>query len=277
MKIVFTCRVITEYDTDTNLFSEKYARYENSLPLINQEKNKPLSVYFGIRKEADGYVFTESCNEFRRIVKTDHNWNELYAIDLTDNCDMLHQLVINDNKIYIADSHNDKIEIIDILTKQKKSLILPIETDRHYPNSIYFKDNLIYIMCHKMYKGESKVLVYNKQLELVNEIKDVGLRCHSIFELNNELWCCNSSPGLISKLDKSVEIFIGGFTRGVAVTDNHIVVGSSVNYKRMDGKFPPSPSDIPNSRITFVNKKTFKIDDVIEIPDSPVIMEIMEL
>jgi hypothetical protein len=126
-------------------------------------------------------------------------------------------------------------------------------------------------MCHNF--GESQVLIYDENLKLIGDITGMGIKCHSLFELlDGELWCCNSDAGEVTSLDRTKSFYVGGFTRGIALTEEHIIVGSSRNYHH---EITKNPNNIPCAKLSFVNRKTFEIENILELKELPVIMEIL--
>ena len=147
-----------------------------------------------------------------------------------------HQIDYFNNQVYITDTYNNGIFIADVSGKILESYfpLGKLENGRAssnygHMNSIFFKEGKIYILCHNetsKTKRYSEILVLNEQMELIEKIDTKTSNAHNIVVFRNDMYSCDS---LGSNLVKNGEIFVRKdyFTRGLAITDDYIVMGGS--------------------------------------------------
>jgi len=192
------------------------------------------SVYVFQRIYPYGRIVTLTMNKEYRFTS-----KQIFMNSLSPGC---HQIDVYNEKLFICDSNNNRIIKNDL----KSDLI-----EYHYPlgklkngrrsenyghiNSIFILKDKITILCHNQTANTGKyseIFNLNKQFHIKEKIETLSNSAHNILPLNGKILHCDSLNAAV-KLDKQV-VFKGTlFTRGLSVSDSHILVGGS-EYRERD-------------------------------------------
>lgn len=181
-----------------------------------------------------------------------------------------HQAVLYNDDLYITDTGHDRIVVYSLDAKTWKEIIIePGMMDTKHINSIFFKNNsernpLMYVLCHNGGVIDSTFRIFQDD-KMVVEIPHMGKAAHNIWEMNGDIWRCDSSNGLL-KSASGIEVKCYPFPRGVVVTENLLIVAVSVHHYKPD----------PNTRcgIKIFDKNTLKEMDFIPVENTQDIMEL---
>lgn len=182
----------------------------------------------------------------------------------------VHQIDINGNSLYVVDTYNNRILQIDKYNEVVNTY-WKLVSKEYYPNgklssgrksnnyshfnSIFFHKKTIYLIAHnETYKTsrKSELYVVDDNFNVLDIYELSGSNCHNFFKNSNEQIFCSSLEGAVVKND-SYLLQDGGFTRGLAVSVDGYLVGSSpVQINRVDrGK--------GDGVINFIDRKSTKV------------------
>jgi len=136
-----------------------------------------------------------------------------------------HQILFINDSLLITSTLNNKIYRLNIkdntwdIYYNKEG-----EKKNYWINSIRYKDNNIYILHHN--KSDSFLYEYQyNDLELKRSWA-IGEKSHNSWDMDGTIWYCDSGNGKISGLNNK-SVLVGGFPRGVGLSDKKLVVGIS--------------------------------------------------
>ncbi len=164
----------------------------------------------------------------------------------------VHQIDIHGNSLYIVDTYNNRILQIDNYNEVVNTY-WKLVSKEYYPNgklrdgrksnnynhfnSIFFHKKDIYLIAHnETYKTsrKSELYVVDDNFNVLDIYELSGSNCHNFYKNSNEQIFCSSLEGAVVK-NNSYLLQDGGFTRGLAVSeDGYLVGGSPVQINRLD-------------------------------------------
>lgn len=188
----------------------------------------------------DVYVF-EKFNRKGRILKFNKNLKNNLKVFITGLSKGCHQIDFIGDKLFITDTYNNRINEFDLNGTLVKSFY-PLgklkngRLSKNYGhiNSIFFKNNHFYLMCHnETIKTErnSEILKCDKSFNVLNKIQTGAKNAHNILILNNEMFYCDSYNFSLKKNHRAI-IKTEYFTRGLSITKENILFGCSEIAKR---------------------------------------------
>lgn len=207
--------------------------------------------FFGIAKNGSTfYVFQGFENSGRilsfQIEETVLKNLKIFIKRISKN---IHQIVFFDQKLFITDPANNCI----LLFNKKGNLdqcLYPLgklisgKQSKNYAhfNSIFPYKNRIYVLAHNYSQHsnrKSSLLLLNRRtFQLEEIIESIGSCAHNIIIQEQRQYVCDSWDGVVRDHGKEVARF-DMFTRGLAMNDEHIIVGGSIyaaSYKERYGK-----------------------------------------
>jgi hypothetical protein len=161
----------------------------------------------------------------------DANYKLIKSIPTPVEMDYTHQMTAHGDSVYITDPMRDVITIFNTATENWSEFkVTESGTNTCHVNSVFFDDDLMYVMCHN--RGPSDIRVY-KDFTLINTIK-AGTISHSIWKMRGDIWYCDSGNDSICTIDGKQRVTIPqrGFVRGAAVIGDKVIIGSSVKKFR---------------------------------------------
>lgn len=159
-----------------------------------------------------------------------------------------HQALIYQDKLYITNTEDDGLIIFDLLTKNYRYFKIAEIVGKRHINSIARLRDQFFLVHHN--RGQSTLVAYDNEFTELKRWTNAGEFSHNIWEMDNELWVCDSLNGQLRSVESNKKIVVGGFPRGILLTDDYLWVGVSINRQR------PSISQAHLSRI---DRKTNEI------------------
>jgi hypothetical protein len=209
----------------------------------------------------------------RQLLKYDRKFNFLgiERISLQGNT---HQLAIRENCVWAVSPRTRSIigvftdgtdpiefdvfrqEIIPYLERQSSEA-----DDIKHINSLLWADGCLYVTAHNF--GPSFIMIFDAETFRIKTIlRDVGESIHGVALHNGELFWIDTNGHVIrSSHGRAIYLGAPGFGRGLAVTDNHFIVGVSQmgsREVRMHG----------NASVRVINRSSFAIEAQHELVNS---------
>lgn len=197
-----------------------------------------------------------------------------------------HQLLNVKGKVYCTDTAHNQIRIFDIATKSWQPIVrildIPWAKERgiNWINSVNFIENHLYFVAHN--HGWSSLLVFDQDMNFCNGVERIGFASHNIWKMKDKLWTLSSYEGCLQTTDQQTKISIGGFPRGVAISQSLIAVG--VSGLRPTASLGSSPSPpVPNNSmlglnpqhgVIILNSETLGFVRFMPLPDAGAIYEV---
>lgn len=147
-----------------------------------------------------------------------------------------------DGRIICANTGRNVISVFDFKQPNiyQESGISPARWDRlslddltgDHLNSVFLRDNLLYVIAHGFLKGSRLAIFAYPELELIS-IEPLGDRTglHNIWITHEgQRISCHSENGSVIDLDSQMPIWESGaaiYTRGLAATNDYVLIGES--------------------------------------------------
>jgi hypothetical protein len=148
----------------------------------------------------------------------------------------VHGMALFDGKLWITSSFDNMVATFDLVKKKwgkwyPSADIGARDRDVNHFNTIVHDGDRICLLAHN--NGPSHILFYDRQtLELCSALK-LGCQAHDIFWVDGAVTTCSSANGLLIS-SKGWALRTGAFPRGIAITEEGIVVGISQMAQRSD-------------------------------------------
>ena len=193
-------------------------------------------------------------------------------------CQYFHQADFVGEYLYVTDSswatfgdRLHKMKFSKDMSKLESHVSVKLERPDNYIhiNSIYSVNGKQFIMFHNntILRGvKSVIMEYDLEWNFVEQHEIGGTHAHNIFALKSGLCFLDSAKGRMIWGGKSIEVS-DGFTRGLAVSDKYIFVGSSIRQERSE-RYDTAPS------IYLFEKETLKKLSCVKLPNIGDITEI---
>jgi hypothetical protein len=167
-----------------------------------------------------------------------------------------HQITAANNDIIITSTNNDLLFRFDTVKEQwgvyhiGTSGFIPIfNKEIFHPNSIRFIDNQLHVIILTSLKTSALVKFDYPSMRMIEKVP-VNFLSHCSWEMHGEIWSCSSTNNCIESLSGK-KIQLDGWTRGVALSDKNLIIGSGQFGRREDRKKT-------NSTIWVFDAKTLK-------------------
>jgi len=156
----------------------------------------------------------------------------------------VHQIDVVQGRLAVADTYNNRFLLFSDRGKRLTSIYPcgPLKNGRashnyrHF-NSVFSSRDTIYVVAHNQSAKTgrtSEIFVLDPEWRLLRVIPTESGSAHNVCEIDGELWHCDSRGGSLVKDGDPVFREPGLFTRGLAVNQDHILVGGSVHTRRED-------------------------------------------
>jgi hypothetical protein len=240
-----------------------------------QDQGRPTFRPFGIDYD-DQYIYIVSNDKLGAFDKISYKLDKLIDVPLFINT---HQILKDKDTFYTC---NTSVDTIGIYNKKIKHLSLdnfsvvdhvfkPSDAksdDTCHVNSLYSYNNHVYFCLHNNNKKMSKYGRFDKDNLSVELIANAGYCGHGIAILNNRLYSLSSDTGDIVEVDldtKKINYYncVDAetiFLRGLAVYEDHIILGCSNNHNM--------PADKDNCFIGVFNPRTKSIKRYLNINEA---------
>ncbi len=158
-----------------------------------------------------------------------------------DGNDQIHQMAYARGGLYIANTAFNSVtfQTLDGKTRHEYNFF-DQRTDVNHVNSVFPCDDLLLVMLHNREKN-SEIFVMEHDLQKGFKPREVirlpHTGCHNVFIDGQHLYYCASSQRRFvvvnhRKRGLARDILFGGHTKGLSVTDNHVVLGVSQHARR---------------------------------------------
>jgi hypothetical protein len=162
-------------------------------------------------------------------VAVDH---QIMADELDGGC---HQIDIFGDRLFVVDTHHQRLVSFDRAWRRTSHYPLPIATFadgfpayRHL-NSFHGRGASIYLILHNLRHQPSELVTLDRDLRIVRRLRLLGTSCHDIVRTETgEAIVCDSDGGRLIGESVPLAKVDTLFTRGLAVGDAEIAVGSSL-------------------------------------------------
>jgi hypothetical protein len=181
----------------------------------------------------------------------------------------IHQILYTQNALYVTYPSKDLIvSVKDGIFKEHDWLCTG--RDVHHLNSIFFDGNDFWICYHNLsnrvdYSKKSQVVCLDNKLFHVHEVHEIGKSIHNVFVDDKYIYVCNSNAGSLLRMSRVTnfidEVTVGMWSRGIAVTDKYILVGSSK-------KGPRGDRVTGDARVHLLDRDTMRVVDSRTFKDS---------
>jgi predicted SAM-dependent methyltransferase len=143
----------------------------------------------------------------------------------------MHQITYHAGRLWVTCSYDDMIAIYDGENWKKwypclENADLP---DQYHFNSILFDGDKILVLAHNY--GQSEIWICSLPDLQVERKVSLGYLAHNIWKINGVLYTCSSGSGSIEST-AGFKVDVGGFPRGVAITDDLICLGVSEDVEQ---------------------------------------------
>lgn len=181
-----------------------------------------------------------------------------------------HQVYYHSGNVYVTATSRNSIGVVDaaVGTVEFKNWT-PFDHDVNHINSIWFDGSSFWVGCHNYAEKDSssyessQVVCLDGELSTVLRSIEIGVGLHNVVVLNGVLYVCSSGDGKLIGYDLSSgevvrELYVGEWLRGIAITDDFIVLGASATLpkdKRLEG----------DSAVYLLNRE-FEVLDKMVIP-----------
>lgn len=138
----------------------------------------------------------------------------------------IHQIAFHAGRLWVACSYDDLIAIYDGRHWERwyPALQDDAQPDRYHFNSIFFDGDELYLLAHQY--GPSAAWRCDARTLTVLEKIPLGEKAHNLWKLAGVLHACSSGSGAIESAG-GWRLSVGAFPRGVAITEDLILVGLS--------------------------------------------------
>ncbi|MEQ8743129.1 hypothetical protein [Parasphingorhabdus sp.] len=233
--------------------------------------------YFGITAQ-DGYIYCFKTDSLA-AAEANPNCGSLLRHEFRNNivgeaeilCDGLdyngHQIDFFDGSFWLVDSGNQQILEFDSGWNATAHPIGPpverrSEEDVHI-NSFHGRGDRIFLMFHNGHRGiPSEIVEYDRAFREIRRTRLASTGCHDIVPLEDgSLLYCESIKGQIAVVSGATHKIDELYTRGLAVGDDEIAVGSSLYGVRASRQMLPG-------FVTFLDRQYNRISRL-HLPAAP--------
>lgn len=184
-----------------------------------------------------------------------------------------HQIEWVEDKILVTDTGNNSLAIFDsqarFLDRIYFNEIRQDDKDRgrlgNHFNSVHRVEDKVYVVAHN-YEKPSEVWVLGwPDLKILGKLETRAAWAHNVWQGEWGLVICDSKHGSLYEVSSGETIWRSddpqAFTRGLAVSDDYIFVGSSIYQERKE-RFWKS------GKLWILDRKTLRLLDEIPLPGS---------
>jgi len=197
--------------------------------------------YWGLSYWGDKYFVSEKHTDppgYYPVHVTDDGYKTLSKLNENPQFGSnVHQIQCHNNKLYVVCAEKENVLIYNLNNlREPPQIWRPGQIKPgSYPNTLYFDDKHLYILCHNLGHNVSRVLQYHiHNLKFAGEFMLHHMKCHNIFAMQKKMWYCASEDSCIGTFDNSdtIQIPTGQFVRGVARDEKFLFIGDSEKSER---------------------------------------------
>ena len=147
-----------------------------------------------------------------------------------------HQIINHNSKIYITNTYEDNIIILNMMFKNIGKINLNYDKKYKHNNSIHIDKTYIYIVCHnETYKTNNLSEICKIKFTDHSDIEVIktNFSCaHNYLPYKDSFLICDSFN---QKVFNGFEEFISldGFTRGLLIDNEHLIIGVSEKKQKL--------------------------------------------
>lgn len=180
----------------------------------------------------------------------------------------LHQILYSGGNVYATITAEDSVDVVDESGTRTRKNWTGFQKDMHHINSIHRDGDDFWVCYHNLSKtlGEgkpSRAVRLDSTLSTVKEFVEIGHCIHNVFVDDTYIYVCDSDDGALVRLNREsnevVSLPLGPWTRGLAVSDDFIFVGSSRKGDRQERMYGDLYIHaIDRKTLTLVDERVFK-------------------
>lgn len=233
---------LSEFQLDYSFNEEFIMGTSSGLWYLRGEKlfQMTYGASYGITFDGERWYANQNFGQYSRIISFEIDRESdrpkimdmrNYILGLPRN---VHQIDYCDNLLYVVDTQNNRIITVDKRGKKKyyfpNRKIKSKKNNNHF-NSVFLTDKYVYICAHNgtlKPKGYSEVYVLNKRNMKKHEIIETDANCaHNVLLKDGKILYCDSMVGALICDMEAVFKDSRFFMRGMAFSDNYLLVGGS--------------------------------------------------
>ena len=117
----------------------------------------------------------------------------------------------------------------------------------------------------------SSLIKTDLDLNVLEITKGIGFAAHNVWTMDGKIWTCDSEGGILRSLDKTQTVDLGEYPRGVAMSEDYLIVGITkkrptvTQYQVRYGGDRDRKNGITEGGLVILNKKTLKIEKFISL------------
>ena len=200
-----------------------------------------FGLYYGLTWDKDkiyvsyrGTSANSPAERFERIAILDGNYNQIGHVPGV--FPAIHQILYTRDKLYVTATHIDAVCSVDAAGQRTVHDWVGHGMDVHHINSMFDSGSHFWVCYHNLdgrstVEKKSQMVKLVPSLSAVEEVHSMGKSSHNVFVDAKYIYTCNSTAGSLMRKDRQSgqleSMAIGGWARGLAVTDDYILVGSS--------------------------------------------------
>lgn len=152
----------------------------------------------------------------------------------------MHQILWHDGKLWLTCPYDNMVAIYNGHGWERWFPLGEPQCEpkdvNHFNTLSVFGDELC-VVAHN--KGPSELLFFSLPSLMLLRSISLGNQAHNVWKYRNEWLTCSSGEGMV-KGSEGFELITGGFPRGVAFTEQEIIIGVSEIAERKDRDFTTS-------------------------------------
>jgi hypothetical protein len=238
-------------------------------PTKHRKIHEGFGLYYGLTWDSSniyvGYRGTQATaptDRVQRIAVLDKEYNQKKLVPGVFLA--IHQILYTRGKLYVTATSIDAVYSVDLLNGHRETHDwVGHGTDIHHINSLFDDGNHFWVCYHNLdgrstMEKKSQMVKLIPSLSVVEELHNLGKSSHNIYVDSKYVYTCNSNAGsLMRKNRRTGELesaAVGGWARGLAVTDDFILVGSST-------RGAPGLRDLGSLTVHMLDRETLQLID----------------
>lgn len=145
-----------------------------------------------------------------------------------------HQIDLIGDRLYATRTELNELDVISVVDFSIEKRLFPNkqavrgDADFCHFNSIYGNRGKLYLVAHNLGEetGKNSVLhVMSPAYVVIDKIDMPSMSCHNVIICGNDMYCCHSKNSSVVKNGEVVAKVEGCFTRGLSLSDDHLIFG----------------------------------------------------
>ncbi|KKM88873.1 hypothetical protein LCGC14_1254380 [marine sediment metagenome] len=233
--------------------------------------------YYGITWDSNYIYFGHRNKQYLDIGIVSVMDSDYNVIDqVPGNFPDLHQILYANDKLYITVTIHNSIAVFDGRETTTKNWTSTIR-DLNHINSIWFDGKYFWVCYHNKVSSDkifhnSQIVKMDKELTAPIEFFEFCKDIHNVYMDGEWMYTCDSASNRLYALNIHTKeqkfVDIGMWIRGLAVTDDHIIVGGSIIGKNDEER------QKGDAKIYLLDRDTLKVLDIKLFKDVGAVYEI---